>query len=297
MRLATDNRAVTPRDLVLLTLLGAIWGASFLFIRIGAPALGPIPFMFLRVLIGGATLIAWATLAAGWRPRYAGRWPSFLVLGTLNNVIPFTLIATAELHLTASLGAILNSTSPFFAVLVTAVWERVAPRRAQLIGSVVGLVGVCLLVGAGPLSVDAALFFAVAISLVAALSYAVAAVYASRAFAGTPPLDVAIGQLVASTLILLPGAALTRTDAPLRADAVLSLVALAVLGTAVGYLIYFRLVGRAGPARAITVTLLIPAFGVAFGAIFLAEALAPGMLVGLALILLGIALVLGILRR
>lgn len=281
-------------DLALLVVLGAIWGASFLFIRVAAPALGPVPLMCLRVVLAGTALFAWAR-ARGIAPD-ARRWREFLLLGTLNNAIPFVSIATAELVLTASLGAILNGTSPFFTVIITAVWAGRRPSVAQLVGTIVGFAGVATLVGFGPLEGDGAVFVAIGLSLIGALSYAVAAVYAGRTFRGTSSIEIAIGQLLGSSAVLLPGAVLTRTSSPPDPAVAGSLLALALVGTALAYLIYFGLIARAGPTRAITVTLLIPIFGVLFGHVFLGEPVGPGLVAGLALILVGITLVTGIAR-
>ena len=128
---------VSAFDLLLLVLLGAIWGASFLFIRVAAPVLGPIPLMDLRVIVAAAALLLYSA-ARRRNPLLPHRWRDFVVLGTLNNAIPFVTIATAELVLTASLGAILNATSPFFTVIVAAIWARARPSAAQVAGTVIG---------------------------------------------------------------------------------------------------------------------------------------------------------------
>ncbi len=265
-----------------------------MFIRVAAPALGPIPLMDIRVVLAGTALLAFGLATRRWRPPPTSSFGRFVILGTLNNAIPFTLIATAELHLTASLGAILNATSPFFTVIVAAVWSRRRPGLAQVAGSIIGFGGVVALVGFGPLDLDVATMLAIVASLGGALSYAVAAVYAGRAFQGSPPLDTAIGQLFASGTVLLLPALLTRTTAPASPDVVGSVVALALLGTSLGYLIYFGLIARAGATRAVTVTLLIPVFGVLLGSLVLGDPIGPGLLVGLGLILLGVALVTGV---
>lgn len=295
--MAMDEHAymMGPAELALLVVLGAIWGASFLFIRVAAPVLGPVPLMDVRVILAAAVLLAGSAIA-GQRPLRPERWRQFLVQGALNNAIPFVTIATAELAITASLGAMLNATSPFFTVLVAAVWERRRPRFAQVAGSVIGFAGVAVLVGVGSVELGPGVLGGIALMLVGSFSYAVAAVYAGRTFGGVPPLVVSVNQLVASGAILLVPALLTRTSAPVDPAAIGSTLALALLGTALGYLIYFRLIARAGATRAITVTLLIPPFGVLFGSVFLQEAIGPGLLAGLALILVGVSLVNGLVR-
>ena len=286
---------MSPLDLLLLVVLGAIWGASFLFIRIGAPALGPVPLMDIRVVIAATALLA---LSAARRDRvlHVERWRQFLVQGTLNNAVPFVSIATGELFITAGLGAILNATSPFFTVIVAAVWQKQRPSLAETLGTIIGFGGVVVLVGVGTLELGDGVLLGIGLCLIGALSYAVAAVYASRALSGLRAIEVSTNQLVASSLILGPIAIATRTSSPPRPEVVGSVLALALLGTALGYVIYFHLMGRVGPTRAITVTLLIPPFGVFFGKVFLNEPVGTGLLFGLALILFGIALVSGGIR-
>jgi drug/metabolite transporter (DMT)-like permease len=286
---------VSGLDLMLLVVLGAIWGASFLFIRVGAPVLGPIPLMEIRVVVAVAALLLYS-LARRRDPLLLGRWRDFLVLGTLNNAIPFVTIATAELVLTASLGAILNATSPFFTVIVAALWARTRPSAAQVAGTVLGFVGVAVLTGVGSVELGPGVLGGIALALVGAFSYAVAAVYAGRTFMGTPSFSVAVNQLLASATVLLLPALATRTSAPPDPAALGSVLALALLGTSVAYLIYFRLIERTGPTRAITVTLLIPVFGVLLGNLVLGEPVGPGLLAGLVLILVGVALVNGLVR-
>ena len=278
---------------MLLVVLGAIWGASFLFIRVGAPVLGPIPLMEIRVVVAVAALLLYS-LARRRDPLLLVRWRDFLVLGTLNNAIPFVTIATAELVLTASLGAILNATSPFFTVIVAALWARRRPSTAQVAGTVLGFVGVAVLTGLGSVELGPGVLGGIALALVGAFSYAVAAVYAGRTFMGTPSFSVAVNQLLASATVLLLPALATRTSAPADPAALGSVLALALLGTSVAYLIYFRLIERTGPTRAITVTLLIPVFGVLLGNLVLGEPVGPGLLAGLVLILVGVALVNGL---
>jgi drug/metabolite transporter (DMT)-like permease len=286
---------MSPFDLFLLVVLGAIWGASFLFIRIGAPALGPVPLVELRLIVAAAVLLGLSAFRrdAVLRP---GRWRQFLAQGTVNNVIPFVTIASAELFITAGLGAILNATTPFFTVIVNAVWNRRRPSFGQVLGTVIGFFGVVVLVGIGSLDLGRGVLLGVGLSLVGAFSYGIAAVYASRTFKDLRPIEVSVNQLVVSGVLLAPFAVATRTDAGARPDVIVSVLALAVLGTAVGYLIYFRLIQSAGPTRASTVTLLIPPFGVFFGNVVLGEPIGAGLVAGLVLILAGIALVYGWVR-
>jgi drug/metabolite transporter (DMT)-like permease len=281
------------RDLAALILLGALWGASFIFIRVGVPVLGPFVLMDLRVLLAAAALVLGA-VAVGRLPKLRSHWRRFLVLGFLNAAVPFTLIAASEINLTASLAAILNSTTPLFTAVVAAVWigEALTPRR--IFGLLLGIVGVALVVGWTPLTLSPVVLLSIGASLAAALSYGFGGVYAKRAFSGLPPLSMAIGQQTgAGLLLLLPSAVSFPGEAPSSA-VVLSVLALALLSTALAYLLYFRLITSVGPTSTLTVTFLVPVFGLLFGALFLGEPVGAGMLVGLGVILSSVTLVTGI---
>ncbi|QYJ17105.1 hypothetical protein Rxycam_02943 [Rubrobacter xylanophilus DSM 9941] len=286
---------MNARDLGSLLLLGALWGGSFTFIRVATPALGPFLLMELRVLLATAVLAAGVLLVAGWRSDLLRRWRGFLVLGTLNAAIPFTLIAASEMRLTASLAAILNSTTPLFGALVAAVWMGERLGRGAVAGLFLGVAGVIALVGWSPLPASAGVLLAVAASLAASLFYGVGSVYAKLHFSGFSAPAMAVGQLGGASAVLLLPAAVTLPSTPPGRAVVLSVLALALLSTAAAYLLYFRLLASVGPTRTLTVTFLVPAFGVLFGAVFLDESLGPGSLLGLALILTSLALVTGIL--
>src|SRR5215217_1079055 len=248
-----------PRDFAGLVLLGALWGGSFLFIRIAVPALGPFFLVELRVGLAAAVLFLYA-IAAGRVPKIRSRWRSFLVLGFLNAALPFTLISAAEIHLTASLAAILNSTTVMFTAIVATVWMGDALTVKKAVGIVLGIVGVTVLVGWDPLPLNGVVLLAVAAMLIASLSYALGATYAKWSFSGIPPLG------------------------------------LALLSTAVAYLIYFRLIENVGPTSTVTVTLLVPVFGLLFGVLLLDEPFGLGTLAGLGIILTSVVLITGIER-
>ncbi len=282
-----------PKDLLALVSLGALWGGSFLFIRVAAPVLGPFALMELRVGIAGAALVLYA-VAVSQMPKLRRRWKGFLVLGALNAAIPYSLIAAAEINLTASLGAILNSTMALFTAAVASVWIGEAFTARKLLGLLLGVGGVAVLVGWHPVPLSAVVLLSGGAVLAGSLSYAVATVYVKRAFAGEPPLAMAIGQQAGAAIILLPFAAATlpREAPPLQVG--LSVLALAMLCTVLAYLLYFRLVASVGPTATSTVTFLVPVFGLLFGVLFLNEPFGPGTLAGLATILLGVALVTGV---
>lgn len=281
------------RDLGALLLLGAIWGSSFLFIRVAVPALGPLVLMELRVGLAAAALALFA-VAVGRLPKFRSRWKELLALGAFNAAIPFSLIAASEINLTASLAAILNATTALFTAVVAAAWTGEALTKGKMAGLVIGIVGVAVLVGWTPIALSGVVLLSVGASLLAAFSYALGGVYAKQAFAGAPPLALAIGQQMGAAMLLLPLAAVgVPAEAP-SLPVALSTLALALLCTAVAYLLYFYLISSVGPTKTLTVTFLSPVFGALFGVLFLDEPVGVGTLLGLGIILSSVALVTGI---
>jgi drug/metabolite transporter (DMT)-like permease len=280
------------RDLLLLILLSAVWGASYLFTRIAGPVLGPISLMAIRLFIAAGMLIALAG-SMGQVPDVRTRWRQFLLIGAIGNAIPFVLIANAVIQLNASIAAILNATGPLFTTIVSALWlgERLGPRK--IIGAGLGILGVSVLVGWSPLPVTPAVLLATGQALLAALSYALTAVYARKRFADLPPLQAAVGQVCGGAVLLLPLVVVAPPLGPITWLVALSVIALAVPCTVVAYFIYFRLIANAGPTKTSTVAFLIPLFGIVWAAAFLGEPVNFGVLAGLGVILLSVWFVLG----
>lgn len=282
-----------------LVLLGAIWGASFLFIREAAHDFGPIGLMFLRVFFAGLVLMPLAPLIVKSNSgkesvRLLSHWRAFLIMGTLNSAIPFTLIAFSELTITASLASILNSLTPLCTALVAAAWVGEKLTGQKIIGALMGIIGVAILVGGTPLELTPEFLLAVAASIGAAISYGLGTVYASRHIKGIPAVQASIGQLLgASAVLLLPASASIPETAP-ALSAILFLVALILLSTSFAYLIYFYLLSNVGPTHTASVTFLVPIFGTVWGIIFLKEPFSIGMLVGMLIILLSVGLVIGV---
>jgi drug/metabolite transporter (DMT)-like permease len=278
------------RDLAAIFLLAALWGGSFLFIRIAAPALGPFPLSAGRVML--AALVLWVGMRAlGQRPALRSNARKLLILGALNAAIPFSLIAAAELRLTASLAAMLNATVPLWGVLFAAFWlgERLTAGRGA--GLLLGLVGVGVLVGWSPITLTPAIVLSVAATLIATGAYALAGVYAKRQLAGVSAPTLALGQQLGAAAWLMVPALWQLPHAHPTRPAALALVALALLSTTVAYLIYFHLIATVGPTKTTTVTYLLPLFGMLWGALFLGEPVTGGMVVGLILILASVLLV------
>jgi drug/metabolite transporter (DMT)-like permease len=281
------------KDLGALMLLGALWGGSFLFIRVAVPALGPFVLMELRVGLAVVALTLYA-VAVGRLSKLRARWREFLIIGTVNTAIPFSLIAAAEIYLTASLAAILNSTTVLFTALVAAVWMGDPLTMRKVVGVILGIVGVAVLVGWDPIELSGVVLLSVGAMLAASLSYALGAVYIKRTFKGIPPLSMSLGQLTGGTIVLLPLAAASLPGERPSAAVALSVLGLALLSTAVAYLLYFRLIENIGPTSTVTVTLLVPLFGLLFGVLLLDEPFGWGTLAGLAIILSSVTLVTGI---
>ena len=283
---------MTARDLLSLVLLGVLWGASFLFIRVAVPALGPFPLVEARVTLAALALLLYG-VALGRLPKLRAHWRRFLVLGLVNSAIPFSLIAFAEIELTASLAAILNSTTVLFTAVVAVLWTGEALTSGKLFGVVLGVVGVAVLVGWDPVPLTATVLLSVGAMLLASLSYALGATYAKRAFADLPPTTMAVGQQAGATAILLVPAAVSLPERSVSVVVGLAVLGLALLSTAVAYLLYFRLIENVGPTSTVTVTFLVPVFGLLFGVVLLDEPFGVGTLLGLATVLLSVAFVTG----
>lgn len=271
-----------------LVLLGAIWGASFLFMRVAAPEFGPLALIELRVAIAAAFL--GGVLAA--RGQLATLRKDALhlsVVGALNSAIPFSLFAFATLSLPAGYSSMLNATVPLFGALVGYLWlrERLAPVRA--LGLALGFAGVVVLVWP-KLTVpgDRTAVFA---GLLAALLYAIAAHHAKRYLAHLAPLAIAGGSLIAATALLLPFALAALPPALPSWKAIGCACVLGIVCTALAYLLFFRLFAEVGATRSMVVTYLVPLFGTLWGALFLAEPLHVAALAGGTLIVLGVAVV------
>lgn len=296
-----------PSHVVQLLVLAALWGASFLFIRVGVAQFGVAPLMALRVSIGAAVLLVMLALRGTPRASFATMraraWP-LLVVGILNSAAPFCLFAYAELTLSAGLTSVLNATTPLFGALVAFVWlkDRLTPLRT--LGMLVGFGGVVSLVWGqmaaphGALAPSAAATALAALAATgAALLYGIAANYTKRYLTGIDSLTIATGAMVGGSIVLIPFAIATWPTTAVSLDAWGSVLSLGVGCTGIAYLIFFHLINVAGPARAITVTFVIPVFGILWGAMFLDEQISAGMLEGCAIVLVGTALATGVIKR
>ena len=276
-----------------LLLLSALWGGSFLFIRIAAPVLGPVLLIELRVLIAGAALLIYMLFTRSTMDLRT-RWKYYLIIGVINSAIPFTLIATAELYLTAGLAATLNATSPLFGAVVAAIWIKETLTKKKVIGLALGLLGVSILVGWSPFPFSMTLAVSVAASLAAAACYGIASVYTKVYMRGASSKAVATFSQLGAALFLLPLTFVVPSKHFPTPIVVFSVLTLALLCTAVAYLLYFWLIEHAGPTRALTVTFLAPVFGVLWGTVFLGEPLGLSTFIGFGIILMGTGFVTGV---
>jgi drug/metabolite transporter (DMT)-like permease len=287
---------MSVQDTARLLVLAALWGGSFIFIRVAAPSFGPVWMVEARVLVAGIALLLVARVSSA-RLGLRRWWGRYFVMGAIGSAIPFLLITSAELRITASMAAILNSTSPLFAAMVASVWLREPLTRAKGIGAIVALSGVVILVGLDPVEWSVAFALSVAACLLASFCYGLAGAYARKELMGASPLGMAAGSQLGASLLLAPALPATMPAAPPPTAAVLCVLALALLSTAIGSTLYFRLVLNVGPTVALAVTFLTPIFGVVWGALFLQEAITASQLLGGAIILIGAVLVTGVLPR
>jgi drug/metabolite transporter (DMT)-like permease len=286
------------QDVAELVLLAALWGASFLFMRLGAGDFGAVPLSGLRV--AGASLVLMPLLV--WRrelPALRTHWRPIFLVGITNSALPFVCFSYAALTINAGLSSIFNAASPLFGALIAWLWLKVGLSPSRMLGLGVGFAGVFgLAYSKASLSVSAeALNTALAVGacIVATVAYGFSVNFTKRHLAGVAPMAVAAGsQLSAAIALAAPTLWLWPARTP-AAPAWASLAVLAVVCTGFAYILYFRLIAHVGPANAITVTLLIPAFAVAWGALFLGEPITAPMVIGCAVILLGTALATGVL--
>ena len=286
---------MNTKDIGALFALAALWGASFLFIRIASPEIGPLLTIQGRVTIAAIALLIYM-LMIGQSTQFKQRWKQYLIIGALNAAIPFTLIAFAALHLNASMSAIINSMTPLFTALVVWGWMKEKMNKQKWLGILTGISGVIILVGWSPIPLTSEVVMAIILSVLSTVAYSFAGVYAKQSFSGVPPLSVAYGQQLAAALLLIPFTLfnLPESKSDISTIAAFSVLGLALLCTAVAYLLYFYLIESVGPTKTLSVTFLIPLFGMVWGAVFLNEQVTAGMLVGLIVILSSIFLILDI---
>jgi drug/metabolite transporter (DMT)-like permease len=286
----TMNRS----DWLILLTLAVIWGGAFFFIGVAVRHVPPLTYVWLRLSIAAAAMWVYVKARGGSLGLPRQVWGAIVLLAVLNNALPFALFGWGQTHIASGLASILNATTPIWGVVVAHFLthdERMTPRK--IAGVALGFGGVATMIGPALLSNIGTNALAQLACVTASLSYALAAVWARRfRRMGIAPIAVTTGQLSAGALIMLPVSMIvdqpwTRAFPPVSAWAAIS--ALALFCTAFGYVLYFRLIDRAGATNALLVTLLVPPVAILLGAAFLGETLAPQDFLGLALIALGLA--------
>jgi drug/metabolite transporter (DMT)-like permease len=277
---------VTAADAARLVSLAAIWGASFLFIRIAAPVIGPVATADLRMLIAGVALLLYYAVS-GFDAQWRLRWREYLAIGALNSAAPFLLYAYAALELSVGLLAVLNATSPMWAALLGALVLREPLTVKRVAGLAIGMAGVAMVSGAEA----STRWLSITAGLGAALCYALTGIALKRWGRGAPARGMAIGTQLTGGLLLLPLLAIAPPG-NITPGIAAALLALGMVCGALAYILYFRLIADIGATGALTVTYLIPSFGVLWGSLALGEALTAMRVLGALIVTAGTVLVL-----
>jgi drug/metabolite transporter (DMT)-like permease len=300
MAVSAGMAAAGPKSWVSdFVILAAIWGLSFLFMRMGTVEFGPLPTAAVRVGIAALFLLPIVWLR-GLLPVLGQNWKRIFLIGLLNSGIPFACFSFALLSITTGLSAILNATVPMFGALIAWVWLKDKPTPSRVLGLLIGFAGVALLAwdkaSFKPDASGVAPGWAVLACLLACICYGISASYTKRYLSGLPPLVTAAGSQIGATLgLALPALWLWPARMP-GTSAWLALLAVGVVCTGLAYILFFRLIENAGPPRALAVTFVVPVFAVLYGALFLGESVTPWMAGCAAVIVCGTALSTGLLK-
>ena len=279
-------KTMDGQDWGLLILLSVLWGGAYFFAGIAVKELPPLTVVLARVLLAAVALLPLFWYLGHSLPKSFSAWLPFFGMGLLNNVIPFGFIFAGQTQITVGLSSIINAMTPLFTVIVMASFQQERLTAYRIIGVLLGVVGVAVLRGIdGP--IDGSQTLGIALCMAGALSYGFAALWGRKFLAGVPALKSATCQLICSTLIMAVVVSLIDRPWTLAAPSqstVLSLVALAVFGTAVAYIVFFRILVRAGASNVMLVTLLIPVTALVLGNLFLSESIQSKEIAGAAII-------------
>ena len=285
-----------PQDAARLVALGAMWGASYLFMRVAVPHLGPALMIDARVLLAGGLLLA-VMLATGRASGLRTHWRHWLFVAIVGTAIPFMLIAQALRTIDASTAAILNALVPLFTTIIAAIWIREGITPAKLAGIVLSIAGTAVLMGWTPQPVTPRELMAASLSVTATFLYGINIVFSRVHLRAATPIATSAFTLLFAGAVLLPFTPLDRDLTAVPPSAWAAVLGLAIVSTTVAFIYYYRLIADIGPVKASTVTLLVPVFGMVWGVLFLGEPLTPGRVAGCGIILFGCALILGLLKR
>ena len=296
--------AMNPTLALEFVLLAALWGSSFLFMRLGVSEFGIVPTAGLRVLLAALFLLPVFLVKGVWAD-FRARAKAILLVGLLNSGIPFMLFAFAVMHISTGLTSILNATVPLSGALVAWLWLKDRPGGSRMLGLAIGFAGVTLLVigksgfsatGAAGTGSTGITLLAMGACLLATLCYGVAASFTKRHLTGAHPLATATGSQIGAALGLAVPMALFWPTESVSINAWAAVAAVALLCTSIAYILFFHIIEQAGPSKALTVTFLVPVFALGYGALFLNETITPWM-VGCGLVIIcGTALSTGLVR-
>lgn len=293
---------MNARDWLLLIILSILWGGAFFFAAIAVKQLPPLTLVFCRVSIAALALFTFLLIKGEKIPKSPAIWAAFLIMGLLNNLIPFSLLFWAQTNISSGLASIINATTPIFSILVA--HFLLADEKLTInkfVGVVLGFLGVAILLGGAAFTSSNAAILSIIACLVAALSYGCAGVFGRRfKQMGITPSLGAFGQLTGSTILMLP--LIIAFDKPWAlplpsTEVIVSVLTLAIMSTAIAYLIFFRLLANVGAVNVMLVTLLVPVSAILLGSAFLAEQLETRHYIGMAFILMGLLAVDGRLLR
>ncbi|WP_286261492.1 DMT family transporter [Thalassotalea atypica] len=287
---------MNQKSLIEMILLASLWGSSFLFMRIGSPELGPILFMALRTLTASVFLFPLMVLKKQ-TSSLTGQWGKMFVLGALNTAIPFALFGYAVLTLSAGVTSVLNATTPMCGAIVAYLWLKDKLSPGAIFGLLLGFAGVYFLVS-DKLHANADAIVLPTLAVIGAtLCYGIAANFTKHYFSHVKPLALAAGSQISASIILLPLSLFFLPNAMPSEAAIYSVVFLGIFCTGLAYILFFRLIADLGPTKAISVTYLIPVFGLLWGFIFLDEQITESIIIGCIMILSGVGLTTGVFSR
>ena len=283
------------KDIISLLVLAGIWGGSFIFMRVAAPEFGIYVLVAIRTLLATAVLLPLLMLTGSIK-EIKRHWLAIALVGLANTAVPFVLFNYSSLHLEAGVNAILNATAPMFGAIVAWLWLGDKLTKSAIVGLVIGFFGVAVIsqqkVGTGDIS-----FIPILTALFATLGYGIAASMMKKWLQGVKPLVVATGSQAMASVMLAPFALATLPEVMPSMNAWLNAIALSIGGTGIEYILYFKLIADIGPSKAITVAYLVPLFGIVWGILFLQEHLTSQTILGGVLVLLGVALTTGVIKR
>ena len=283
-------KTMDGQDWGLLILLSVLWGSAYFFAGVAVKELPPLTVVLVRVLLAAICLLPVFWYLDHSLPRSFSTWLPFFGMGLLNNVLPFGLIFAGQTQITVGLSSIINAMTPLFTVLIMATFQKERLTKNRVIGVLLGLIGVAVLKGYET-PINGNQTFGILLCLAAAVSYGFAALWGRKFLVGVPPIKSATCQLLSSTLIIAISVCLIDKPWTIPTpsnNAVLSLIALAVLGTALAYIVFFKILVRAGPSNVMLVTLLIPITALLLGNTFLEEEIRLKEIIGAIIIGLGL---------